>query len=185
VTELTITTEKAHIWDTDIYCWKFHDPDNKYSRLSKAGIPMDAIVDAATANNDFLGLQHVHGNVALNEGLAVVGDLIIGAGSPTNYASAYIGVGDSDTAAAATQTALQAATNKAYAAMDSTFPKRTNQTLSFKATFGAGTGSFAWKEVTVINSSTDAGANLNRKTGDWGTKGASDSYSIQVDITLS
>mgnify|MGYP001239224883 CR=1 FL=1 len=182
---MTATHEKTHIWDTVATRVGWYDPENYYSALSKQGVPVEQIIEQAERNGDYLGTIIVEGNVALNEGLAVVGDLIIGAGSPTNYASAYIGVGDSDTAAAASQTALQAATNKAYAAMDSTYPKRSSQTLSFKATFAAGTGSFAWKEVTVINAATDAGANLNRKTGDWGTKGASDSYSMQVDITLS
>lgn len=154
--------------------------------MNQMGIPADKIVEMAKDNGDYLGTVLVEGNIALNEGLQLIGDLMIGSGTPTKWdtSNAYIGVGDSNTAENATQTALQAATNYAYRPMDSTFPSRSGQTLSWKSTFAAGTGSFSWKEVTVINGN-GTGTNLNRKVGDWGTKGASDSYSMQVNITLS
>jgi hypothetical protein len=43
-------------------------------------------------------------------------------GTGWNNANAFLGVGDSSTAEAATQTELQAATNRFYKAMNATFP---------------------------------------------------------------
>ena len=64
------------------------------------------------------------GNSLLNEGINNMWSLICGdAGADAyNNANARLGVGDSDTAEAATQTDLQAATNKVYGAMEASFP---------------------------------------------------------------
>ena len=60
------------------------------------------------------------GNCLLNIGIDEMWDLIVGdSANHFNNASAQIGVGDSSTAADATQTDLQAATNKTYKAMES------------------------------------------------------------------
>jgi len=179
-----IGKEKSKVWDTEIKRWGFYDPENTYSALLKHGAPQDSVVEMAKDNGDYLGMVLVEGNVALNSGLQLIGDLIIGALTTPTWASAYIGVGDSDTAAAASQTALQATTNKAYAAMDSTYPKRSAQQLQFKSTFAAGVASFTWNE-TAVYTGNGTGTCLNRKVGSWGTKGASDSYSMEIDVTFS
>ena len=59
------------------------------------------------------------GNCLLNTGIDEMWDLITGdSANHFNNASAQIGVGDSNTAANATQTDLQAATNKTYKGME-------------------------------------------------------------------
>ena len=59
--------------------------------------------------NGVYEVMEFEGNLLLNEGIAAWSD-----GGLTTYpnAATYIGVGDSDTAAAATQTGLQAASNR-------------------------------------------------------------------------
>ena len=94
-------------------------------------------------------------NLGLNEGLQAALDLIFGTGSPTafNAANAYLGVGDSSAAEAATQTDLQASTNKTYKAMASTYPSRSAQTVTLQAVFGSADANYAWNEFTVANPS--------------------------------
>lgn len=176
--------EKTHIWETKMRRTGFYDPENKYSKMLQQGMPQQQVIEMAKDAGDYLGEVRTEGNVAVNAGLQLIIDLAIGALSTPTWAAAYIGVGDSNTAAAASQTALQAATNKAYAAMDSTFPKRSSQTMQLKSTFAAGVASFTWQEVGVFTGN-GTGTMLNRKVGAWGTKGASDSYSMEVDVTLS
>ena len=67
----------------------------------------------------------IQGNLLVNEGIQRLEDLLIAAGGVAyNNANAFVGVGDSATAEAATQTELQAATNRFYKAMVATYPQR-------------------------------------------------------------
>lgn len=126
------------------------------------------------------------GNSLLNEGIAAMWDLIMGeAATAFGNAASYIGVGDSTTAAAATQTGLQAVTNKAYAGMESGYPSRSGQTVTWRAVFGTDAGNFSWQEFTVVNSNSDDGVNLNRAVSNQGTKVAGQIWTIDVEITLS
>ena len=62
-------------------------------------------------------------NLLLNAGITVLLNLLGGiAATAFSNANAYIGVGDSTTAAAAAQTGLQAAANKTYKAMAGNLP---------------------------------------------------------------
>jgi hypothetical protein len=72
--------------------------------------------------------------------------------TPTFFenSNAHICVGDSTTAFAADQTDLQASSNKLRKAMDSTYPQRTNNMLTFRATFGTGDANFARQEWGVL-----------------------------------
>jgi hypothetical protein len=125
-------------------------------------------------------------NLLLNEGIGELLDLLIGVGGTAfSNANAYIGVGDSDTAAAATQTDLQASTNKLYKAMSSSYPSRTNQTITFRAAFGSTDANHAWKEFTVANGSSGTGKNLNRKVSDQGTKVSGQTWTVDLAITIS
>lgn len=127
------------------------------------------------------------GNLLLNEGIDELWDLVCGTGSPTTFANAnaYIGVGDSATAAAASQTGLQAATNKIYKAMEATYPTTTSQQAVFKSSFGSSEGNFAWQEWTVANGNSDSAKNLNRKVESLGTKASGTTWTLEVTITLS
>lgn len=94
-------------------------------------------------------------NLVVNTGGAIMLDKLIGAaGTVFDNTNGYIGIGDSSTAAAVGQTDLQAATNKTRVVMDATFPSRSGQVMTFKATFGTGTANYAWNEIGLFNAST-------------------------------
>ena len=126
-------------------------------------------------------------NCLLNTGIAEFEDLFIGAVSGASHifdnAHATIGVGDSNTAADATQTDLQAETNKTYKAMDSTYPSRSSQTLTFQSTFDSADANYVWNEW-VIKQSTSAIC-LNRHVDSMGTKASGSTWVLQVTITIS
>lgn len=125
------------------------------------------------------------GNLLLNEGITELLTLLVGGGGTAyNNANARIGVGDSSTAEDATQTDLQATTNKLYKAMDATYPQVSGQTVTFRATFGADDANFAWNEITVDNGSTVA-INLNRKVQNMGTKVNPATWVVSLQITIS
>lgn len=100
-----------------------------------------------------------------------------------NNASAHIGVGDSTTAFAVAQTDLQAATNKLRKAMDATYPTRSGNILTFRATFANGEANFAWQEWGVFNAAA-AGTMLNRKVESLGTKQSTQSWQLTVTNTV-
>jgi len=131
-------------------------------------------------------IETFEGNLLLNEGITNLLTLGMG-GAGTDYGNtnAYIVVGDSSTAAAATQTGLQAASNKAWAAMEATYPQVSNQSIIFRSVFDDGEAEFAWNEFSVGNSNDDSGQNLNRKVEAKGTKTAGESWTITCTITLS
>ena len=127
-------------------------------------------------------------NVLLNEGINELWTIVASASSGTKFdnSNAYLGVGDDDTAAAASQTGLQAATNKLYKAMDGGFPTfGTSQKATWRATFGGSDANFAWKEFTVANGNSDSAKNLNRKVEDEGTKTSGQTWELTLEITLS
>ena len=126
------------------------------------------------------------GNCLLNSGIDEIWDLVTGATSGSGHifdnSYAQIGVGDSDTAAQATQTDLQAASNKTYKGMESGYPTSTAQQAVFKASFGNSEANYAWNEWVVKQST--SGICLNRKVENLGTK-ASGTWTLEVEITLS
>lgn len=125
-------------------------------------------------------------NLLLNEGIAEMWDIICGLGSPTVYsnANARLGVGDSATAESASQTDLQAASNKLYKAMSATYPQRASQTVTFRAVFTSAEANYAWNEFSVDNGSTPL-KNMNRKVSSQGTKAAGQTWTLDLAITLS
>lgn len=125
-------------------------------------------------------------NLLLNEGIALLEDLLIGAGGTAyNNANARIGVGDSATAEGATQTSLQAASNKLWRGMQATYPQRSSQTVTWRAQFASGDANYAWNEFTVVNAADDTGTNLNRKVSTQGTKTAGQVWTVDVQLTIS
>lgn len=130
--------------------------------------------------------SEIQGNLLLNEGIAELWDLTCGLGSPTafNNANARLGVGDSATAAAASQTDLQAATNKTYKAMSASYPSRSGQTVTWRAVFGSSDANYAWEEL-VIDNGSGAGKTLNRKVSAQGTKASGQVWTLDLSITLS
>ncbi|WP_298799979.1 hypothetical protein [Pseudonocardia sp. 73-21] len=138
-------------------------------------------------------------NLLMYGGMSCIFQSLIGNGSGAaggaltyfNNANAAIGAGDSTTAAAATQTDLQAATNKLRKGMDATYPLHTDgvtsasNVITFRSTFGTAEANFDWQEVGIFNSATAAtGRMLNRKTQAIGVKTSSISRVITATITL-
>jgi len=130
------------------------------------------------------------GNLMLNSGINEIWGLITGIQSGTNRlfnnANAKIGVGDSATAAAATQTDLQAATNKTYKGQEAGFPTVGTQKVTFKSSFGTAEANYAWNEWVVksVEAVTPTNICLNRKVESLGTKTIG-TWTLEISITLS
>ena len=131
---------------------------------------------------------HIDGNLLLNEGINELWTILCSTASGTKFsnANAYLGVGDSSTAESASQTGLQAATNKLYVAMDTSYPTfGTLQKATWKSTFTETQANFAWNEFTVANGSSDSAVNLNRKVSAQSTKVSGQVWELSLVITLS
>lgn len=133
---------------------------------------------------------HERGNLVTNAGIQRIIDQLIGATTaPYNNTNCRLGVGNSSTAASAGQTDLQASagsSNRQFKMMDSTYPSRSSQTMTFKATFASGEAQFAWNEWCIDKGTADGttvtAPMLNRKVSSMGTKGAV-SWALTVTIT--
>jgi hypothetical protein len=140
-------------------------------------------------------IKEVEGNLLLNEGIQRFEDMTMIAtltGTGWNNANAFLGVGDSSTAEAATQTELQAATNRFYKAMNATYPSRASQTSSFQSDFTSTEANFVWAEWTISSGATTASGagftsgttNLNRKVAALGTK-STGTWTLTAQVTFS
>jgi hypothetical protein len=164
---------------------KFKDSNGGIAKALQAGISM---TEALRLFKDaFLGTEKWDANVALNEGLQELIDVICGLGTPTKWdnSNARLGVGDSNASESASQTGLLASTNKTFKAMDTGYPQRSNQTAEWRATYGSGDANYAWEEYTVVNAADDTGKNLNRKTASKGTKSSGETWTLSLQITFS
>lgn len=171
--------------------WRVHTKLEK-----RLGDWTDVQIDSGEAPEPYEVLES-EGNLLMYGGASNLWQCLIGNGTGTaaqtltffNNGNAHIGVGDSNTAAAATQTDLQAASNKLRKAMDATYPTHTDGTTSgaatvtFRSTFGSSDANFAWAEWAVFNGSS-GGRMLNRKVESWGTKVNGSSWTFTVTITL-
>lgn len=141
----------------------------------------------------------IEGNLLVIGGASIQWQTLIGNGTTTaaqaltfyNNANAAIGVGDSATAAADTQTDLLG-TSKPRKAMDATYPLHTDTTgtagsksITFRSTFATGDANFAWAEWGIFNSATAAtGRMLNRKVEALGTKTSSATWVLTITLSL-
>jgi hypothetical protein len=164
---------------------KFKDPTNEIAKALQTGTSTDEAI--SLYSKAFICTEEFEANIALNEGLQELIDIICGLGTPTKWdnSNARLGVGDSNTAESATQTGLQTATNKTFKAMDTGYPQRSNQTAEWRATFGSADANYAWEEYTVVNAADDTGDNLNRKTASKGTKSSGETWTLSLQITFS
>jgi hypothetical protein len=142
------------------------------------------------------------GNMLMYGGASCQWQTLIGNGTTTagqaltyfNNAQAAIGVGDSSTAAAATQTNLQGAAtpaNRIRKAMNATYPLHTDgvvvgaASIVFQSTFATGEANFTWNEWGLFNSVTDAvGRMLNRRVVNLGTKTSAAAWDFTITLTL-
>lgn len=88
----------------------------------------------------------------LNLARDMIADAIIGGTAYTkfNNANARLGVGNSNAAFNASHTGLQGA-QTAYKPMDATYPQRSGNVVTYRATFGTADANFAWEEIVVDN----------------------------------
>jgi hypothetical protein len=172
-------------WDFLWICEKWSEDAVKFAR-KKLGKGKDREISSAELRRLMIPAEieeEVPGNLLLNEGIQLILDLLVGAGGTVaSNANAQIGVGDSSTAEAASQTDLQAATNKLFKGMNATFPSRSGQTTSWQSDFTTAEANFAWNEWSIRNSS-GADKNINRKVQSLGTK-ASGTWTLTGQVTL-
>jgi hypothetical protein len=182
--KLEKTNEKI-AWKAKWRIDKFQDLTGEVAKALQAGLSTDVAVNQYS--DLFVGTDKFDCNIALNEGLQELIDIICGLGTPTKWdnTNARLGVGDSGTTETATQTGLQASTNKTFKAMDTGYPQRSNQTAEWRATFTSNDANYAWEEYTIVNASTDDGKNLNRKTASKGTKATGETWTLNLQITFS
>ncbi len=138
----------------------------------KNGVPM---------SDEFIGT-----NLLLDEGVNELWTIVCSAGGTKfDNANAYLGVGDSDTAAAKDQTGLLAVTNKAYVGMDTSYPTfGTDEKATWRATFDGSTANWDWNEFTVANGDSNAAVNLNRLVSNQGTKVSGQIWQLDLEISL-
>lgn len=136
------------------------------------------------------------GNLLTTAGLNRITSLIIGAGGQAfTNTSGRLGVGNSSTAAAITDTDLGAAsgsTNRWFQVMDATYPLQANGVITAKATFASADGNFVWNEwsidvgtPTVSSGNTVAALLLNHKIASLGTKVSGASWALTATISIS
>lgn len=145
-------------------------------------------------------VEHVEGNLLMYGGVSCLWECLIGNGTSTasqattffSNARAAIGVGSSTTAAAATQTDLQASTDKLRVGMDSGYPTHTDGVVSgaasatWSSTFSTSQALFIWNEWGLFNSSTAAtGRMLNRKVQSFSASAKPNNENWGLAITLS
>jgi hypothetical protein len=100
-----------------------------------------------------------------------------------NSTNAHLGVGDSSTAFAASQTDLQAASNKVRKGMEATYPTRASGALTLRSLFGTSEANFVWAEWGSFTASS-AGTMFTRKVEALGTKTSAQSWQLTATITL-
>ena len=120
-----------------------------------------------------------------NNGAIIHAATIIGDGSITTLASgnAYLGVGDSSTAFSASQTDLQAATNKLRKLC--TTVSRASGVLTFVCTYSTAEANWAWEEVGCFNAASGATSMVARKVQSLGTKTSASSWQLTYTATVS
>jgi len=148
---------------------KFRDPKDRVARAAIDGVGLDEIMRQF---DTLLAIKRFRGNCLLNAGINILWTLVAGTGATLfNNVNAYIGVGDSTSAAVATQVALQASTNKAYAAMNGGYPTfGSSQLATWQATFASDVADYAWNEIGIFNAAAGGGTMLDRAQQAMGTK---------------
>lgn len=117
----------------------------------------------------------------VNDGAEVMAGRLIDDETPFDNANAYIGVGDSNVGFDKTQSDLQGTSEREP--MDSGYPDRTEDEITFRATFGEDSANFSWEEWGVFNDAT-GGTMLNRVVEDNGEKVSGHVWEFTVNITV-
>lgn len=134
-----------------------------------------------------MDVEEFEPNMLLNGGINNFTTVLCSAGG-TKYdnANSLIGVGDSSTVEVATQTNLQAVTNKLFKAMDVGFPTfGTNQKAVWQSTFTGAEANWNWNEFCITNGADGVGTLLNRKVSSQGTKAIGQVWVVSIEIIWS
>ncbi len=189
-------------WDVVWTCEKWSEDACRYVRKR---LGLDKNVDISSAQlrrfilpgspdfDDHYRLEEVLGNSLTNVGIQKLMDVaLIGTGQRWDSTHAGVGTGDDNTAFSASQTDLGAAagsSHRQFEPMNSTFPSRSSQTVTFQADFGSSVGNYHWQEWGIDQNAAAAattvtGALLNRKVEDLGTK-TTGTWTLSGAITIS
>lgn len=115
-----------------------------------------------------------------NDGRDAIAALITGGGGAVyDNTNAYLGVGDSNTAFAGTQTDLQGSGTRV--GMEATYPTVSGSAQVYRSLFGTGQANQAWAEWGVFNASA-SGTMLSRKVEDLGTKTSAQSWQLTATL---
>jgi hypothetical protein len=181
------------VWTFDWAAEKWSEEACDFAR-KKFWLPEDAPVSSEILRRitDAEEFEEIPGNLLLNAGIQRLEDQLIGATtSPMNNTNCRLGVGNSATAEAATQTDLLAAAgagNRQFKMMNATFPSRATQVISFQADFTSGEANFVWAEWGAdngtSNGTTVGTVMLNRKVAALGTK-ATGTWTLTGTLTIS
>ncbi len=174
---------------TDSGRWHFMWQAEKWSEdavdyaRQKLSLPKNAPVSSAILRTLIpqtdMGIEVIDGNLLTNVGIQRMLDLLIAAGGQGLDAThSRMGVGDTATAANASDVKLGAtegnAANTQYVTMNSTYPSRASQTVTWQADFTSGLANFHWQEWGIdagtTNTTTHVAPLLNHKVEDLGTK---------------
>jgi hypothetical protein len=172
------------LWSPRGWVHKFYEHrDRVYKAAHVEGLPIEYLLD----NFEPMGSVGFQDNCLLTEGINELWTLLAGTGATKfDNGNAFIGVGDTATAADPSDTGLKAGANKKYNAMDTSYPTYgSSQKVTHRATFASGDANFHWQEITVANGNSDAAKNLNRKVQDMGTKAVGTSWVATQEVTLS
>lgn len=110
--------------------------------------------------------------------IALIGDVFL----PYNSVYAHIGVGTGISAFAPGDTDLTGV-SKQRKAMESGYPTRAANALTFRSLFGTTEANFTWNEWGVFNDAV-TGTMLNRKVETLGTKTSSQSWQFTVTLSV-
>lgn len=186
---------QAFTWKANVLVEKWEPDIVDWATLALGHTPSGADL-ACFARPDEVVYREM--NLLVNVGIQRLEDLLIGAGGQAYTATfSRIGTGNGAGTAAAADTDLSAAAgaaNRWFQAMDSTFPSRSAQTLTFKSTFASADGNYAWNEWGIDQGgagSSTSGATvgaplLNHKTGAaLGTKASGSSWAFTATLVVS
>lgn len=129
----------------------------------------------------------IEGNILLNAAITDILQMVGGTASPTAWTNgnARIGVGNGTAAESSGQTALQGS-SKFFQPVEANYPQVSGQTITYRAVFADGDAEFAWEEFGVVNAEDDStGTLLNRRVSSQGTKIAGQTWTLDLEITLS
>lgn len=149
----------------------------------KASVRGHLRIEKFDSNGDLYEVAEAD-NIFLTSGINEIWKLATGQSANTfTNATATIGIGDSSVATAATQTDLQAATNKTYKAMNSTYPTVPSAgSIQFQAAFVSADANYAWNEFVVRH-----GTSLicfDRGIATMGTKASGTTWTATVTLSI-